>query len=102
MSEERHPMMTCDQLTGLVTDYMEHRLSLWEAIRFQFHLGLCGPCREYLAQMEKTRASLGRLEPAPMSDEVRAELKKRFRSWKAAGGSGRSSGGSPPPEPASE
>lgn len=84
MSSAPDPMMTCEELTELVTDYMERRLSLWETIRFQFHLGLCGPCREYLGQMESTRATLGHVEPIPMAEPVRDEMLSRFRSWKRA------------------
>jgi hypothetical protein len=85
MSSSPDPMMTCEELTELVTDYMERRLSLWETIRFQFHLGLCGPCREYLGQMETTRASLGHVEPVPMAEPLRDEMLSRFRSWKRTG-----------------
>lgn len=95
MSSAPDPMMTCEELTELVTDYMERRLGLWETIRFQFHLGLCGPCREYLGQMETTRASLGHVEPVPMADPVRSEMLSRFRSWKRTG-----SAALPPPSPA--
>ena len=85
MNPTPDPMMTCEELTELVTDYMERRLSLWETIRFQFHLGLCGPCREYLGQIETTRATLGHVERIPMAEPVRAEMLNRFRSWKRTG-----------------
>lgn len=84
MSHVQHYMLTCDEVTELVTSYMEKRLSLWEAIRFQFHLGLCGDCRTYLEQMEETRDSLGKIDLAPMPEAVRAQMMERFRHWKRA------------------
>ncbi|MBK7973974.1 MAG: hypothetical protein IPK07_12105 [Deltaproteobacteria bacterium] len=67
----------------------------------QFHLGLCGPCRDYLGQMETTRATLGHVEAVPMAEPVRSEMLNRFRSWKRTGAPTLSppSSGDPDPDP---
>ena len=73
-------MITCRELTELITDYLEDRLGLWERV----HLGLCRHCRAYLRQMRGTIEALGRL-PLPEAGpppEVEAELLRRFRGWK--------------------
>ncbi len=75
--------MTCQQLTRLVGDYVEGRMSTLEQLRFQFHLGLCEPCRVYLRQLEQTRQSLGHLPEEQPPAQVRDELLHRFRAWKA-------------------
>ena len=79
-------MMSCRDLTELVTDYMEGRMTLLQKVSFQFHVGMCSPCREYLRQMKLTVRTVGDLVPAheqpDMTPEVREELIKRFRGWK--------------------
>lgn len=74
--------MTCQDLTRLVGDYVEGRMSTWERLRFQFHLGLCEACRGYLRQLEQTHAVLGRLPDEEPPAHVRDELMERFRNWK--------------------
>lgn len=76
-------MLTCRELTELVTDYLEGAMSLGDRLRFQFHLGMCKHCRAYLRQMRQTIDLLGRLPEEPIPDPVRAELLRRFRGWKS-------------------
>lgn len=77
--------LTCRQLTEIVTDYVEGRMTFVERARFQFHLGTCKNCRAYVRQYRATVGVLGALgrEPAPpIPADVQAELLQRFRSWK--------------------
>jgi predicted anti-sigma-YlaC factor YlaD len=76
-------MLNCKQLTELVTDYLEHKMSLRDRLRFQMHLGMCRHCRAYLRQMKLTIETLGHLPAEPMPDDVRSELLQRFKSWKS-------------------
>ena len=78
-------MPTCRQVTELVTDYVEGRLSAWDRLRFQAHLGLCRGCRAYVRQMRLTARSLGALPPPALDGHVEAELLKRFEGWKKRG-----------------
>ncbi len=79
-------MMSCRDITEVVTDYMEGRMSFMQKIAFQFHVGMCGPCREYLRQMKLTVQTVGKINTmddcSDMSPEVQDELLKRFRNWK--------------------
>lgn len=75
-------MLSCKELTELVTDYLEERLSFMQRTRFQLHLGMCRHCRRYLRQMRLTVRTLGTLPEEPIAADVREELMKRFRSWK--------------------
>ena len=75
-------MLTCRQMTELVTDHLEGRLALGDRLRFQLHLGMCTYCRAYLRQMRQTIAALGRLPDDPMPAKIEDELLRRFRSWK--------------------
>ncbi|MBI3181527.1 MAG: zf-HC2 domain-containing protein [Myxococcales bacterium] len=88
-------MLTCQELTELVTDYLEGRMSFVKRLGFELHLGMCARCRAYLRQMKMTVRTLGKLPAEPMPAEVRQELLARFRrlgrggpskargSWKA-------------------
>lgn len=75
-------MLSCKEVTEIVTDYVEGRMRLVDRMRFQMHVGMCKHCRAYLRQMKATVAALGRLpDDAPMPDGVRDELRERFARW---------------------
>jgi predicted anti-sigma-YlaC factor YlaD len=79
-------MLTCRELTELVTDYLEDRLSFGQRLRFEMHLGLCGDCRAYLRQMKQTIATLGSLHGGDIPEKASKELLTRFRAWKKDAG----------------
>jgi len=74
--------MSCKEITELVTDYVEGRLSLRQRLRFQFHLGTCRHCRAFLRQMRATIRLTGRLPEAPLPPSLEAELLARFRAFR--------------------
>lgn len=75
-------MLNCQQITQLVTDYVEGQLSFGKWIAFQMHIGMCRDCRRYLRQMRATAKTLRSLPPEPVPDAVKQELMKRFKNWK--------------------
>ncbi len=75
-------MLSCKQLTELVTDYLEGKMSFGDRLRFQMHLGMCKHCRAYLRQMKLTIETLGTLPVDPIPEGVRDALLQRFHSWK--------------------
>lgn len=77
----RRRAVVCQQAVELVTDYLEGALPRAERARFEKHLGACPHCREYLAQMRVTIASMGRVEPDSLAPEVRDELVGLFRRY---------------------
>jgi len=72
-------MLTCKEVTQLVTEYLEGRMPILQRASFQLHLGMCRHCRAYLRQMRTTIQTLGKLPPEPIPDAVRNELLARFR-----------------------
>jgi len=76
-------MLSCQEVTKLVTDYVERRLTFLDRIRFQLHLGMCGHCRQYLRQMRIAAAMMGRAPPEPVPEATMQELLARFRGWRA-------------------
>jgi predicted anti-sigma-YlaC factor YlaD len=75
-------MLTCQQMTEVITTYLEGQMPLGQRIRFQLHVGMCKHCRAYLKQMKSTVQTLGRLPDEAMPPEIEAELLQRFRSWR--------------------
>ncbi len=75
-------MLTCKELTALVTDYLEGRQSFLERMRFELHLGMCRHCRAYLRQMRATIETLGSLSEESIPPEMSKQLLDRFRAWK--------------------
>ncbi len=80
-------MLTCKQITELVTDYAEGKLSFMDRLRFQLHIGLCRNCRRYVRQVKATAAALGRLPEPELPPELEGELLRRFEGWKQKRGS---------------
>jgi anti-sigma factor ChrR (cupin superfamily) len=79
-------MLTCKEITDLVTEYAEGNLSLMDRIRFQLHIGMCRNCRRYVRQVKATAGALGLLPQPEMPPELEAELLRRFESWKSSRG----------------
>lgn len=74
-------MLTCREITELVTDYAEGNLSVMDRVRFQLHIGMCRNCRRYVRQVKMTTSALGRLPIPEMSPELEGELLRRFDMW---------------------
>ena len=76
-------MLTCQQMTELVTEFLEGELPWRDWLRFQMHVGMCTHCRTHLGQMKGTISVMGSATVEEMPSEVRDELMERFRNWKA-------------------
>jgi anti-sigma factor ChrR (cupin superfamily) len=79
-------MLTCKEITDLVTEYAEGSLSFLDRIRFQMHIGMCRNCRRYVRQVKATAGAIGLLPPPEMPPELELDLLRRFESWKGARG----------------
>ena len=75
-------MLTCKQITELVTAYAEGQLGLGDRLRFRLHIGLCPNCRTYVRQLRATARALGRLPAPEIPADLQAELLRRFEGWK--------------------
>jgi len=76
--------LTCKELTELITDYLEQRLSETERARFEQHLAICEACVTYLDQMRLTVKALGAKPRVEIPKAVESELLQTFRQWKAS------------------
>jgi len=74
--------MTCQELSEIVTDYLEGAMPLPDRLQFDRHLAVCPECRRYVEQMKQTVEALGELPPEPIPPAVEAALLAQFRDWK--------------------
>ena len=75
-------MLTCREVTELVTDYLEGRQTWLERVRFQMHVGMCRHFRAYLRQVKQTIRTLGQLPSDPIPPDMPQALLERFRDWR--------------------
>jgi len=74
--------LSCQELTELVTDYLEGALPPAEKARFEEHLAECGNCEIYLEQIRSTIRLTGTLVPDELSPEAEEALLHAFRDWR--------------------
>jgi anti-sigma factor RsiW len=76
--------LSCRELVELVTDYLEGALSPVDTARFEDHIGRCGACSIYLAQMRQTIEVLGHLPADVLTPEAERDLLEAFSGWRAS------------------
>lgn len=75
-------MLTCREVTELVTDYLEGDLSFRRWASLQLHLGMCVRCRLYLRQRKLVIRSLRMLPAQEVPDDVVEDTVRRLAGWK--------------------
>ena len=76
--------MTCRELVELVTDYLEGTLPLVDRARLEAHVAECPYCEEYIGQMRRTVATLGKLPAEPIDPCREEKLIEAFRGWRSS------------------
>ena len=66
-----------------MASYLDGVLSEPDRTRLEAHLEACPHCHEYLAQIQRTIAALGRVEPEDLSDEAVDDLVELYRRWRS-------------------
>jgi len=80
MSAER--TITCQELTEVLTDYLEGVMSPEDRARFDAHLELCDGCVNYVSQMRQTIRAVHELPVAEVEATVPDDVLAAFRAWK--------------------
>ena len=73
-----HSGLTCRDLTGRASEFLDDRLPILTKVRVGLHLASCAHCRAYVKQIElvsSTIRSLPKLYPSPLN---RLHLRQRF------------------------
>lgn len=71
--------VTCQEVTELVTAYLEGALPADAAALFEQHINFCGGCDWYVDQMRTTIAVAGRIGEADVPPALRDALLAAFR-----------------------
>jgi anti-sigma factor RsiW len=71
--------MSCKELVEVITAYLEGTMADEDRGGFVAHLAECPFCTEYVAQMQTTIATLGRIDKQTISPASRMELLAAFR-----------------------
>lgn len=68
-------MLTCQDVIGLLLDYLEEALSEDAAAELERHVQDCAPCLAYLKTYRRTRQLAGQVGRVEMPAELRARLR---------------------------
>ena len=71
--------ITCQEVTELVSEYIEGTLAAHETALFEQHLNFCDGCDWYVDQMRATIAVVGRIQEEDVPADVRDKLLTAFR-----------------------
>lgn len=74
--------LTCQELTEVLTDYLEGVMSAEDRARFEAHLAICDGCSTYVEQMRQVIATVHELRPDDVEATAPADLLEAFRAWK--------------------
>jgi anti-sigma factor RsiW len=74
--------LTCQELTEVLTDYLEDAMSHEDRARFDAHLALCAGCVTYVAHMRQAIETAGALRAEQVEATVPDDLLAAFRAWK--------------------
>jgi hypothetical protein len=69
-------VLTCEDLIGLLLDYLEGSLEMDVEARLTHHLDGCAPCRAYLGTYERTRDLTAEATRVEMPAAVKASLRQ--------------------------
>jgi predicted anti-sigma-YlaC factor YlaD len=74
--------ITCQELTEVLTDYLEGALPFEDQVRLEAHLAVCEGCVDYVTQMRQTIETARELHPAHIEATVPDELLAAFRAFR--------------------
>jgi anti-sigma factor RsiW len=74
--------MTCQELTEVLTDYLEGVMPREDRERFEAHLAICDGCVNYVDQMRQVIATVHELRPDEVEATAPDDLLDAFRAWK--------------------
>ena len=76
MASEARRRLTCQDVIGLLIDFLETSLTPQMVEAFEAHLEACPPCVAYLNTYRKTRELTGAAGHVEMPEDIRARLRE--------------------------
>lgn len=77
--------MTCQELIGLLLEYLEGALQADVVGEFERHLEVCAPCRAYLRTYQRTRELTAEATRVEMPAELKTLLRELLLRQLSAG-----------------
>ena len=74
--------LTCQELTEVLTDYLEGAMPLEQRAAFEAHLAICDGCVTYVEQMRQAIATVRALRVEDVEATAPDDLLEAFRAWK--------------------
>lgn len=68
--------LTCEDVIGMMLEYIETQLSAETLAAFERHLAVCPPCVAYLNTYRKTRDLTGSAERVEMPEEMKIRMRE--------------------------
>jgi len=72
-------MLTCKEISKLISESLDRELPLRERIGVKFHLMMCSLCRTYNRQMHALRSTIHRSSDAVPPEHLSPEARKRIK-----------------------
>ena len=79
-------MLSCKEITQLISEGLDRRLSFWQRVGLRLHLMMCGACTAYRRQITALNKLVsahfgesGSAGPHLLSGEVRQRIKATLR-----------------------
>jgi anti-sigma factor RsiW len=80
VSSERE--ITCQELTEVLTDYLEGVMPAEDRLRLEAHLATCEGCVSYVTQMRQTIRTMRELRSEHVEATVPDDVLEAFRAWR--------------------
>jgi anti-sigma factor RsiW len=78
--------MACEELVGVLTDYLDGSLPPDDRRRLEAHLDECAYCVNYVVQMKETIDAIGGVSLESLAPERQEEVLEAFRGWRDRSG----------------
>jgi anti-sigma factor RsiW len=78
--------MACEELVGVLTDYLDGSLPPDDRRRLEAHLDECPYCVNYVVQMKETIDAIGGVSLESLGPERQEEVLDAFRGWRDRSG----------------
>lgn len=69
----------CNEVTEMVTAYLEGAMPFWTRMGISMHILMCAPCRRYFRQIRQLAQATGSVPELEMPADVQASMNELFK-----------------------
>ncbi|WP_397361999.1 hypothetical protein [Olleya sp. R77988] len=71
-------MMSCEDSRHICDKAQYNEASLWEKVKFKFHIFICAVCRQHSINNGKLTATINKLKSTKLTPSEKEEIKSNF------------------------